>query len=215
MDGGRVLRALLAIPMGYTRATRVAASIGQGLAFLFALVGLVLGAPLLVLVAVFIFLAASGEAGYVQAREYTRGYLASHAMITSFQTLNPGAVADDAAALLLRTTQQEFPVVDGAGALRGVLTRDALIRALQQSGGATPVLEIMDRDIPTVPENACLDNVFERLQRSASRLVGVVDPAGRLVGYITAENLSELIMIQSSRASGPSAPAQRTTARVS
>ena len=215
MDGGRVLRALLAIPMGYTRATRVAATIGQGLAFLFALLGLVVGNPMLVLVAVFIFLAASGEAGYVQAREYTRGYLASHAMITSFQTLGPTSVADDAAALLLRTTQQEFPVVDGAGVMRGMLTRDALIRALQQSGGATPVLEIMDRDIPTVPENACLDNVFERVQRSAARLVGVVDPAGHLVGYITAENLSELIMIQSSRASGPSAPAQRTTAQAS
>ncbi len=215
MDGGRVLRALLAIPMGYTRATRVAATIGQGLAFVFALLGLVFGNPLLVLVAVFIFLAASGEAGYVQARDYTRGYLASHAMITSYQTLTPSSVADDAAALLLRTTQQEFPVVDGAGVMRGVLTRDTLIGALQQSGGATPVLDIMEREIPTVPENACLDNVFERVQRSPARLVGVVDAVGRLVGYITAENLSELIMIQSSRASGPSAPAQRTTAQAS
>jgi Zn-dependent protease/CBS domain-containing protein len=214
MDGGRVLRALLAIRLGYTRATRVAATIGQALAFAFALLGLLGGGAMLILIAVFIFLAASGEAGYVQAREYTRGYLASHAMITAFQTLGPGATADDAAALLLRTTQQEFPVVDGAGVMRGMLTRDALIKALQQSGGTTPVLEIMDRTVPTVPENACLDNVFERVQRSASRLVGVVDPAGRLVGYITAENLSELIMIQSSRASGPSA-AQRSPAQVS
>ena len=108
MDGGRVLRALLAIGMGYTRATRVAASIGQGLAVVFGFLGL-FGNPLLVLIAVFIFLAASGEAGYVQARDYTRGYLASHAMITAYQTLNPASTADDAAALLLRTTQQEFP----------------------------------------------------------------------------------------------------------
>ena len=205
MDGGRVLRALLAIPMGYTRATRVAATIGQGLAFVFALLGL-LGNPLLILIAVFIFLAASGEAGYVQAREYTRGYLASHAMITTFQTLSPGSTVDDAAALLLRTTQQEFPVVDAAGALQGVLTREALIAALQSTGGATPVVEVMDKDVPSVPENACLDNVFQQVQRSAKRLVGVVDPRQRLVGYITAENLSELIMIQSSRAARPAAP---------
>ena len=215
MDGGRVLRALLAIPMGYTRATRVAATVGQGLAFLFALVGLVIGNPLLVLVAVFVFLAASGEAGYVQARDYTRGYLASHAMITAYETLGPTSTADDAAALLLRTTQQEFPVVDGAGTMRGVLTRDALISALQKTGGATPVLEIMQRDIPTVPENACLDNVLERLQRTPGRLVGVVDPSSRLIGYITAENMSELILIQSSRASGPGAPAARRTAQTS
>jgi len=206
MDGGRVLRALLAVPLGYTRATRIAATIGQGLAFVFALLGL-LGNPLLILIAVFIFLAASGEAGYVQAREYTRGYLASHAMITSFQTLSPASSIDDAAALLLRTTQQEFPVVDGAGALRGVLTREALISALQQSGGATPVVDVMDRDVPVVPENACLDNVFQQLQRSVRRLVGVVDLRQRLVGYITAENLTELIMIQSSRAARPASPA--------
>jgi Zn-dependent protease/CBS domain-containing protein len=201
MDGGRVLRALLAIPMGYTRATRTAASIGQGLALLFGFIGL-FGNPLLILVAAFIFVAASGEAGYVQAREYTRGYLARHSMITSFQSLTPLATADDAAALLLRTTQQEFPIVDGAGMLRGVLTRDALIAALQRTGGQTPVIEIMQRDVPTVPENACVENIVPLLQRSGKRMVGVLDGQQRLVGYITADNLAELIMIESSRA-GP------------
>ncbi|HJZ32241.1 MAG TPA: site-2 protease family protein [Hyphomicrobiaceae bacterium] len=205
MDGGRVLRALLAVPMGYTRATRTAATIGQGLAILFGFIGL-FGNPLLILVAAFIFLAASGEAGYVQARDYTRGYLARHSMITSFQPLTPLATADDAAALLLRTTQQEFPIVDGAGMLRGVLTRDGLIAALQRTGGQTPVVEIMDRDVPTVAENACVERIFPLLQRSGKRIVGVVDARQRLLGYITAENLAELIMIESSRASGPQAP---------
>lgn len=214
MDGGRVLRALLAVPLGYTRATRVAATIGQGLAFVFALLGL-LGNPLLILIAVFIFLAASGEAGYVQAREYTRGYLATNAMITAFQPLGPTSTIDDAAALLLRTTQQEFPVVDQAGALRGVLTREALIAALQQGGGTTPVVDVMQKDVPTVPENACLDNVFPLLQRTGQRLVGVVDPRQRLVGYITSENLSELIMIRSSRAARPAPPLVRRTAEAS
>jgi CBS domain-containing protein len=93
-------------------------------------------------------------------------------------------------------------VVDGAGSLRGVLTRDALINALKATGGATPVLEVVDKDVPTVPENACLDNIFQQLQRSGNRLVGVVDGRQRLVGYITAENLGELVLIQSSRAAG-------------
>jgi CBS domain-containing protein len=199
MDGGRVLRALLAIGMGYTRATRVAASIGQGLAVVFGFLGL-MGNPLLVLIAVFIFFAASGEAGYVQARDYARGYLASHAMITAYQALSPASTADDAAALLLRTTQQEFPVVDGGGTLRGVVTREALIEALRERGGDAPVLDFMARDVPTVPENACLDNVFHLLQRRGLRMVGVVDRQQRLVGYITPENLTELVMIRSSRA---------------
>jgi Zn-dependent protease len=197
MDGGRVLRALLAVPLGYTRATRAAAGVGQVLAIVFALIGL-FGNPLLMLIAVFIFLAASGEAGYVQARDYMRGYLARHAMISKFQTLNTGSTADDAAALLLRTTQQEFPVVDDRGALKGMLTRKDLITGLTERGGATPVSDLM-KEVPEVQETACLDSVFSMLQRGPG-LVGVVDAERRLVGYISAENLTELVMIQSSRA---------------
>jgi Zn-dependent protease/CBS domain-containing protein len=204
MDGGRVLRALLAVPMGYTRATRVAAGVGQVLAVVFGFFGL-LGNPLLVLIAVFIFLAASGEAGYVQARDYMRGYLAGQAMISEFQTLAPSATADEAAALLLRTTQQEFPVVDAGGMLQGVLTRNALISGLTGTGGATPVSDMMLKDVPTVPRNACLDGVFTRLQREP-RVVGVLDSGNRLVGYITAENLTELVMIQTSRSARGAPP---------
>ena len=80
-----------------------------------------------------------------------------------------------------------------------MLTREALIAALRASGGSTPVIDIMERDVPTVPENACLDNIFQTLQRSRAPVVAVVDPRGKLVGYITAENLTELVMIQSSR----------------
>ena len=208
MDGGRVLRALLAIPLGFTSATRIAATIGQALAIVFGFLGL-FGNPLLILIAVFIFLAASGEAGYVQARDYTRGYLSSHAMITSFQSLSPASTVDDAAQLLLRTTQQEFPVVDAAGQLLGVVTRDAIIGALQESKGATSVAGIMTADVATVPVNTGLDRVYERLQRGADRFVGVVDAQGRLVGYITAENLAELVMIRSARGAAPAPQAQR------
>ncbi|HXF52688.1 MAG TPA: site-2 protease family protein [Hyphomicrobiaceae bacterium] len=199
MDGGRVLRALLALPLGYARATQVAALIGQGIAILFGFLGL-LGNPFLVLIAVFIFLAASAEAGYVQARDLTRGYLASDAMITSFQSLGPMATADDAATLLLRTTQQEFPVLDGGGRLRGMLTRRALIEALKERGGETPVLEIMNANVPTVRENACLDSIYQTLTRAPEGIVGVLDREQRFVGYISTENLSEMVMIRSSRA---------------
>jgi CBS domain-containing protein len=87
-----------------------------------------------------------------------------------------------------------------------VLTRDALISALQRTGGQTPVIEIMQRDVATVPENACVETILPLLQRGGRRVVGVVDGQGRFVGYITADNLAELIMIETSRASGPAAP---------
>ncbi|MEZ5908506.1 MAG: site-2 protease family protein [Hyphomicrobiaceae bacterium] len=199
MDGGRVLRALLAIRLGHTQATRVAARIGQMFAVLLGFLGL-LGNPLLVLVAVFVFMAAAGEAGYVQVRDLTRGYLAADAMITTYEPLSPLATADDGAALLLATTQQEFLVVDGAGTLRGVVTRQALIKALSETGGATPVLDIMTADVPMVSERASLDSVFQALQRREVSVIGVAGVDGRLKGYISPENLSELIMIRSAKA---------------
>jgi Zn-dependent protease len=195
MDGGRVLRALLAIPLGYTRATQVAAVIGQVLALGLGFLGL-FGNPLLILIAVFIFMAASAEAGYVEARDLARGYLASHAMITSYEALGTQATADDAAALLLRTTQQEIPVVDGGEHLRGIVTRQNLVAALRDRGGAVPVLDIMVT-VPTVSDKACLETVMQALQRSRAPAVGVVDRDQRILGYVNAENISELLMLRS------------------
>jgi Zn-dependent protease/CBS domain-containing protein len=199
MDGGRVLRALLAMWLGFGPATKVAARIGQGLAIVFAFLGL-MGNPLLILIAVFIFLAAAGEAGYVQVRELTRGRLVTDAMITKFEALGVMSTVDDAAALLLRTTQQEFPVLDGAERLRGFVTRKAIIDSLaQENGGAQPVLEVMAGDVPVVPLQSYLETAVRLVQESSARCVGVVDDNGSLAGYVTPENISELMMIRSSR----------------
>jgi len=199
MDGGRVLRAALAMKLGNARATQVAAIVGQILAVVFAVLGL-MGNPVLVLIAIFIFLAARGEAGYAQFRELTRGRRVADAMITSFQSLGVMATADDAAQLLLQTTQQEFPVLDGASRLRGVVTRKAIIEALKKNGGSTiPVLEIMTADVPTVPQDADLEKAFSLLRKTTAQCVGVVDRSGGLIGYITPENVRELVMIRSSQ----------------
>src|SRR4029453_5839505 len=126
MDGGRVLRALLAMWMGNARATELAAAIGQGFAVLFAVLGIFYN-PMLIIIGVFIFLAASAKTPQAQAslRAVAQGTLVSDAMITKFQALGTSATVNDAADALIRTTQTEFPIVDGSGKLRGVLTRDA------------------------------------------------------------------------------------------
>lgn len=198
MDGGRVLRALLAMRLGFPRATKVAARIGQGLAIVFAVLGL-MGNPFLVLIAIFIFLAATGEAGYVETRELTRGRSVADAMITSFEALGVASTIDDGAALLSHTTQSEFPVLDGASHLRGVVTRKAIMDALRGNGGALPVLEIMATDVPVVEQNTGLDTAFALLAASRARCVGVIDAAGRFVGYVTPKSINELVAVRSSR----------------
>ena len=216
MDGGRVLRALLAMRMGHAQATQTAASIGQALAIGLGFLG-IFGNPMLIIIAVFVFLAASGEAGSVQMRQAAQGVLVQDAMITHFEILGPQSSVGDAAEALIRTTQKDFPVVDGAGHLRGVLTRDAMIRALQAKGPESSVLEAMQADIPTLPVRTPLDKALVLLTQSRAPVLGALDAEGRLVGLLSPENVGEMMMLRAAqpearfgpwarRAPGPTGP---------
>lgn len=202
MDGGRVLRALLAYRLGYTRGTRIAASIGQAVAFGLGLLGL-FGNPLLLFVALFVYMGAASEASAVQLREAGQRMIASDAAVTRFDTLSPSSTIEDAVESLLRTSQHEFPVVDGAGRLRGVLTREDMIRALREQGADTPVLDVMRRDIPVMHHRQPLDEALRVLQGGKLPAIGVADADGKLLGLITPENVGELMMVQAARPPRP------------
>lgn len=199
MDGGRVLRAFLARRYGYARGTRVAASIGQGMAFLFGGLGLLSGNVVLVFIAFFVYLAASSEAHAAQMRAVSQGVMVDDAMITHFEHLTTRSTVDDAVTCLLRTTQHEFPVVDDGGRLQGVLTRDEMIKVLRERGPETPVTEAMRADIPVVTCRGDLESALRPLQEKRLPAVGVADRSGRLVGLITPENVGEMMMVETAR----------------
>ncbi len=209
MDGGRVLRAVLAFRLGRRRATNIAARIGQGLAFVFGFLGLMGGNVLLVFIAIFIYLAATSEAGDVGMREAARRVQVDRAMVRVFEALGTNATIDEAADALLRTTQREFPVVDGGGRLRGFLGRNAMIAALKASGPATPVIDVMTRDAPTVRSGQPLEMAIRLMQEQQASEVGVLDAGDRFVGYVSRENLAEFMMIEDAEARDtPSGPWQ-------
>jgi len=202
MDGGRVLRALLTMWLGYTRGTLVAARVGQALAVGFAILGF-MGNPMLVLIAAFIFLAATGEAGDVRVRDATRGSPVTAAMTTAFAVLPVTASADDAFTRFAHSAQRVFPVVDGAGRLRGIATQETLSQAVSRGDGAHSVTELMTADIPTLPVSASLWDAVELLGRGGERWVGVIDNGGRLVGYIDPQNVEDFLARSSKRAEYP------------
>ena len=199
MDGGRVLRALLAYRLGYARGTRIAAGVGQAVAFALGLAGLFGGNPLLIFIALFVYMGAASEASAAQMRDAGRGMIASDAAETRFEGLSPTATVEDAVERLLRTSQHDFPVVDGSGRLRGVVTRDDMIRALRERGPDAPVLEVMRRDVPVLHHRQPLDEALRAMQEGRHPAVGIVDSEGRLVGLITPENVGELMMVQAAR----------------
>src|SRR4029077_4180135 len=159
MDGGRVLRALLATRMGHLRATEIAASIGQLVAFGLGFLGL-FGNPLLIFIAVFVYLAASSESQLVAIRAMSRDVPVSAAMMTEFATLTPDEHIDAAIETLLRTSQSEFPVIDADHRLVGLLDRDGLIRALKRPGPDARIQRAMTTDGQTVGSRSCLEDAF-------------------------------------------------------
>jgi CBS domain-containing protein len=156
-DGGRVLRALLATRMNYAQATRFAATVGQVLAFGFAIWGLVTGTFLLVLIAVFVYFGAGQEAAAAQVRELARNVPVTEAMIARFATLSTDHTVASAVEALMQTSQHEFPVVDVAGQVVGILTRDDMTRALRTAGPDVPVSSIMHGGVPAVRAGASFD----------------------------------------------------------
>jgi Zn-dependent protease/CBS domain-containing protein len=194
MDGGRVLRALLAMRMDYVRATQVAASIGQGLAFLFGLAGL-FGNPFLLFIAFFVWIGASQEASMVQIRNSISGIPVTHAMQTRFDTLSPSDRLDRVVNLILSGSQQDFPVVED-GQFIGVLTRDDFIKALSEQGQNVPVVSVIRRNVPSVDSHEMVEMALMRLQESGAKTLPVMH-GGRFVGLVTSENITEFLMIRS------------------
>ena len=203
MDGGRVLRALLATRMTYARATQVAATVGQAFAFLFGIVGLfgIPGLypsnPFLIFIALFVYLGASQEAALAQMRDVSRRFPVSSAMVREFRTLPETATLQEAVDALLATSQHDFPVLDGSGNVAGILTRHDLIAALRKDNGAIQVGNVMRRDIPTVTTGTRFEEAFRIMQECNCPAVPVLDSMKRLVGLLTPENVSELMMVQS------------------
>jgi Zn-dependent protease/CBS domain-containing protein len=193
MDGGRVLRALLATRMEYTQATQHAAHVGQAMALLFGFFGLFYD-PFLIFVALFVWMGAEAEAAMVQMRTSLGGIPVQRVMLTDFQTLNPDDTLDTAVQHILAGWQQDFPVVFGDHVL-GVLTREDLLKALAQGGSAGLVRDAMQRDFKVVDSHDMLEKAVASLRECGCRSFPVLHN-GALVGILTMENVGEFIMIQ-------------------
>jgi Zn-dependent protease/CBS domain-containing protein len=194
MDGGRVLRALLAMRLEYTAATQIAAYIGQGIAFIFGFIGL-FSNPFLVFIALFVWIGAAGEARMVQMKSALSGIPVSRAMLTNFETLAPSDTLAFAVQNALASIQQDFPVIEN-GQVIGVLTKADLLKGLNGYGSDGRVADAMQRDFATADSHEMLETAFARLQNCGCHTLPVLHH-DQLVGLVTMENIGEFLRIQS------------------
>ena len=198
MDGGRVLRALLAMKLGGARATHVAAFIGQAFAFALGFLGL-FGNPLLVFIAIFVYIAAAGEARQAAFNEASRGLSVGDAMETRFNTISIDANLAAAIETLLATAQHEFPVVDAFGKPVGLVVREDIISALKSHDREAAITAFMRAPVETVRSTIPLEAVLDRLHGPQAVALAVTNSEGVLVGLLTRQNLAEMMIIKTMR----------------
>jgi Zn-dependent protease/CBS domain-containing protein len=198
LDGGRILRGLLATRLGAVRATNISSTIGQVFAAAFFLPGLLGGDILLALVAVFIFFGASGEAQMVKQRELTGGLTVSDVMGTKprTETVTPNHTFGEVLELVIHGYQEDFPVVDEGGNLVAMLTRDEIMTAAHSPERYSSVRDLMKTNVPTISSRADLfEDGLRILQKSGLRALPVTEN-GELVGMLTIEDVGQASLLR-------------------
>jgi CBS domain-containing protein len=201
MDGGRVLRGLLATRLGPLRATDISATVGQAFAVLFILFGFFTNNFLLAIVGFFVFLGAGGEAQLVRQREQLRGLTVSDVMGTKgrTETVTPyhnfGQILDS----VIHGYQEDFPVLDEEGNLVGIITRNEIMAAAHSPDRYSTVRDLMKTEFPTISPEADLFTEGNRiLQESDLRALPVVKD-GNLVGMLTVDDVGEAALLRDLR----------------
>jgi Zn-dependent protease len=200
MDGGRVLRSLLAMQLDYARATRIAARIGQGMALVFGFIGLFTN-PMLLLIALFVWVGAAQEAAAAEMKASFTGVTVREAMLTDFKVLAPENTLGDATRLILAGSQQDFPVLSN-GQVVGMLGHAQLFAALRESGETTTVGVVMRREFALLSPSDPLEAAMAPANVEKG-LTMPVQAGDRLVGLLTAENIGEFFMIRSALVNRP------------
>ncbi len=196
LDGGRVLRAVLAMRRkNYLSATLAAARIGRAFALLFGLVGLfVLDNPMLVVIALFVWLSAASEASAAQTSAALADVPLTSLLITDLHTLAPDDLLSAAVDTAIHGFQQDFPVVEN-GRLIGMLGRADLVRGLSQHGASAAVASAMQRTFPSANPDQKPEEVLKLLSASGTGAVPVVHD-GKFLGLLTLENTAEFLLLQ-------------------
>lgn len=199
MDGGRMLRALLAMVVPRAKATRWAATTGQVIAVVGALLAVSVGMWWLLIIAAFVFFAAGQEASMSDAQAAFEGVTVGAAMETRFRVLQTGDSLQRAAEVLLEGQQHDFPVVDASGECRGILLRNDLLRALAEGKLHASVADAAQSKFARVSADQELSSALEVLAGSSLPVAPVMNSHGQIEGLLTRENVAEFLVVRSAR----------------
>jgi stage IV sporulation protein FB len=195
MDGGRMLRAILALRMNRVKATDIAARVGQFLAFGIGFLGLY-GNPFLILIAVFVYFGARGEAEQVRSSALLSDLPVHAAMVARMRTAHARDSLSRLRELLLDGAQQDFPVIDDDGRPVGIIFRSDIVRGLKDGLHDATVQTLMTELEPTTTQPSTGLRAAMQQMQSSNLTALLVLKGDRLVGMLTRENIAELLIFR-------------------
>jgi CBS domain-containing protein len=195
MDGGRVLRALLAIYIPREKATYIAMNIGKFLAVGLAVLGLYLN-PFLIIIAIFVFIGAQREYEMIRHTSALKGYKVGDNLIKEYTPLHPDDPIQRSVDILLSTPEERFVVAED-NRVRGILTRNDIIEGLMKYDRDMEVSLIMNKNVTVFNESTPLQEAYETMRNKQITMAPVVDANGRLTGIIDMVNINEFLMVKS------------------
>jgi len=193
MDGGRILRAILSYRMNRRKATAIAVRLGHIFALMFAYFGIVYGHIFLLIIAVFVYMAASSEGFRVEVDETIKYYTAGDVLAADFVHIDSETTLAKVLELIFHTHQEDYPVMKD-GRLEGLLTRKEIIRGIHQIGKEATSGEIMRRDVPSVKTTERLHAV-QKAMRKYNTSALAVKKKGTIVGVITQDDINRVFVI--------------------
>ena len=194
MDGGRIFRALLSFKYSRNAATKMAAALGQLLAIIFVFSGLFYN-PFLILIGIFIYLGAHAESVYVQYKSVLKGHTVSEIIMHQYFDLQVDNTLAEAVDKLLDSNAREFLVLNN-GVVAGTLSRNDIIKALNEREDGILVKDIMNREVEILGPDTSLEEIYQRKQQEKRPKLMPVIEGSKILGVLDLENIMEFIMVQ-------------------
>lgn len=192
LDGGRVLRSLLALRMPHLRATQLATSVSQVLAVLLGLFGFLSLNIFLVLIAFFVYMAGSSEAQTTLVAEMLEGIGVDYLMTREVSTVHPRMRVSELVDKMLRERHLGYPVLDDADRLIGMVT----LGGIQGADPDAAVEQVMSRRIVTIQQGSSALEAFQIMSRNNFERLVVVDSSGQMVGIISKTDLVRAVQVR-------------------
>ncbi len=193
MDGGRLFRSALAMKMSRLQATSIAKDIGQIFAIIFIIAGIFVN-PFLIIIGIFVLLGAKGEHEMIKYQDILNQYTVEDVLKTDYQALDADETIGQAAEKLVHISDRGF-VITSEGEFAGLLTKNDIIKGLNERGREIAVKEFMDSDVPSVRSSDSLFEVYKDMRRNQHEIVPV-KAGDNFKGVLELENINEFLLIK-------------------